>query len=66
LRVRTRPSGDRSWTRIARHRRRRCCSNGLRRGAVPDRVDAEQHRRIFRVNGRLPTMTCTAVAVEQR
>ena len=36
-----------------------------RRGAAPDRVHAEQHRRVFRVDGRMPTMTCTAVAVQQ-
>ena len=26
---------------------------------------AEQHRRVFRVAGRMPTMTCTAAAVQQ-
>jgi signal transduction histidine kinase len=36
-----------------------------RRGAAADRVHAEQHRRAFRVDGRMPTMTCTAVAVQQ-
>jgi hypothetical protein len=36
-----------------------------RRGAAPDRVHAEQHRYMFRVDGRMPTMTCTAVAVQQ-
>jgi hypothetical protein len=36
-----------------------------RRGAAPDRVHAEQHRYVFRVDGRMPTMTCTAVAVQQ-
>src|SRR6185436_19387873 len=35
------------------------------RGAAPDRVHAEQHRYVFRVDGRMPTMTCTAVAVQQ-
>src|SRR6478672_12709315 len=35
------------------------------RGAAPDRVHAGQHRRVFRLDGRLPTMTCTAVAVQQ-
>jgi hypothetical protein len=28
-----------------------------RRGAAPDRVQAEQHRRVFRVDGRMRTMT---------
>jgi hypothetical protein len=28
-----------------------------RRGAAPDRVHAEQRRRVFRVDGRMPTMT---------
>jgi hypothetical protein len=28
-----------------------------RRGAAADRVHAEQHRRVFRVDGRMPTMT---------
>jgi hypothetical protein len=37
-----------------------------RRGAAaPDCVHAEQHRRVFRVDGRMPTMTCTAMAVQQ-
>ncbi|MDT5347072.1 MAG: hypothetical protein QOH91_359 [Mycobacterium sp.] len=36
-----------------------------RRGAAPDRVNAEQHRCVFRVAGRMPTMTCTAAAVQQ-
>ena len=36
-----------------------------RRGAAPDRVHAEQHQRVFRVDGRVPTMSCTAVAVQQ-
>jgi hypothetical protein len=35
-----------------------------RRGAALDRVHAEQHRRVFRVDGRKPTMTRTAVAVQ--
>jgi len=35
------------------------------RGAAPDRVKADQHRRVFRVDGRVPTMTCTAMAVQQ-
>jgi hypothetical protein len=35
-----------------------------RRGAAADRVHAEQHRRVFRVDGRTPTMTCTAAAVQ--
>jgi hypothetical protein len=31
---------------------------GCRRGgAALDRVSAEQHRRVFRVDGRMPTMT---------
>ena len=31
---------------------------GCRRGgAAPDRVQAEQHRRVFGVDGRMPTMT---------
>jgi hypothetical protein len=39
---------------------------GCRRlGAAPDRVHAEQHRYVFRVDGRMPTMTCTAVAVQR-
>jgi len=29
----------------------------LRRGAAPDRVHAAQRRRVFRVDGRMPTMT---------
>jgi hypothetical protein len=29
-------------------------------------VHVEQHRRVFRVDGRVPTMTCTAAAVHQR
>src|SRR4051812_2623803 len=36
-----------------------------RRGAAPDRVHAELHRRVFRVDWWTPTMTCTAVAVQQ-
>src|ERR1700733_15502732 len=31
-----------------------------------DRVLAAQHRRVFRVDGRMLTMTCTAVAVQKR
>jgi hypothetical protein len=38
---------------------------GRRRGAAPDRVRAEQHRRAFRVDRRMRTMTCTAAAVQQ-
>jgi hypothetical protein len=30
---------------------------GRRRRGAADRVHAEQHRRVFRVDGRLPTMT---------
>src|SRR6476646_4924453 len=30
---------------------------GRRRGAALDRVHAEQHRRVFRGDGRMPTMT---------
>jgi len=37
---------------------------GRRRGAALDGVHAEQHRCVFRVDGRLPTMTCTAAAVQ--
>jgi hypothetical protein len=36
-----------------------------RRGAAANRVHPERHRRVFRVDGRMPTMTCTAVAVQQ-
>jgi hypothetical protein len=35
-----------------------------RRGAALDRVHAEQHRRVFRVARRKPTMTRTALAVQ--
>jgi hypothetical protein len=35
------------------------------RVAAPDRVPTAQHRRGFRVNGRMPRMTCTAVTVQQ-
>jgi hypothetical protein len=38
---------------------------GARRGAAADRVNAEQRRRVFRVDGRVPTMTCTAATVQQ-
>jgi hypothetical protein len=31
-----------------------------RRGAASDRVHAEQRRRVFRVDGRMPAMTCAA------
>jgi hypothetical protein len=36
-----------------------------RQGAAPDRVHRERHRRVFRGDGRVPTMTCTAAAVQQ-
>src|SRR5271163_3149029 len=36
-----------------------------RRGAAANRVHPERHRCVFRVDGRMPTMTCTAVAVQQ-
>ena len=34
-------------------------------GAAADWVHAAQHPRVFRVDGRMPRMTCTAVAVQQ-
>jgi hypothetical protein len=36
-----------------------------RRDAAPDRVNAAQRRSVFGVDGRVPTLTCTAVAVQQ-
>src|SRR6185436_5737988 len=47
-------------------RRRRCCYS--QHGAIIgvfDNVDGLRDSRVFRVDGRLPTMTCTAVAVQQ-
>jgi hypothetical protein len=35
-----------------------------RRGASAGRVHAAQHRRVFRVDGWIPRMTCTALAVQ--
>ena len=36
-----------------------------RRRAAPDRLNAAPHRGVFRVDGRVPTMTCTAMPVQQ-
>jgi hypothetical protein len=36
-----------------------------RRGAAPVRVHAEQRRRVSGVAGRVPTMRCSAAAVQQ-
>jgi hypothetical protein len=33
--------------------------------AVCEPTDTASHRRVFRVNGRMPRMTCTAVSVQQ-
>ena len=47
-------------------RRRRCCySQHSAIIGVFDNVDGLRDSRVFRVDGRLPTMTCAAVAVQQ-
>jgi hypothetical protein len=55
------PRPDETAVLIARAITRRC----RRRGAAPDRVNAAQRRSVFGVDGRMPTMTCTAVAGQQ-
>jgi hypothetical protein len=64
------PRTDETAVLIARAITRHSWSSPLmfgcrRRGAAPDRVNAEQRRYVSRVDGRMPTMTCTAVAVQQ-
>jgi hypothetical protein len=64
------PRTDETAVLIARAITRHSWSSPLmfgcrRRGAAPDRVNAEQRRYVSRVDGRMPTMTCTATAVQQ-